>query len=215
MFVTTRRCYAQPLRAARAQAGGAPERVDVLGVLRALERAGVQYVLIGELAEVMHGSPLLPVTGTVTIVPRPGQRERISSAAAAAGGQPMSSSTTPAIEAPASFALEAYGTELVVHPAPPGTQGYDDLRRDNSSQACRLSAAPAITSQTSIVAARPGGLRCGRAPTSSRDRHSGHGATGFSFSRRRGSARPTRYVGVDRVPGRRRSGTDPRAIGRA
>jgi transcriptional regulator with XRE-family HTH domain len=123
---------AQPLRAARAQAGGAPgpERVDVLGVLRALERAGVQYVLIGELAEVMHGSPLLPVTGTVTIVPRPGQRERISSAIAAAGGQPMSSSTTPAIEAPASFALEAYGTELVVHPAPPGTQGHDDLRRD-------------------------------------------------------------------------------------
>jgi transcriptional regulator with XRE-family HTH domain len=123
---------AQPLRAARAQAGGAPgpERVDVLGVLRALERAGVQYVLIGELAEVLHGSPLLPVTGTVTIVPRAGQRERISSAIAATGGRPMSSSTTPAIDAPASFALAAYGTELVVAPAPTGTQGHDDLRRD-------------------------------------------------------------------------------------
>jgi hypothetical protein len=35
-------------------------------------------VLIGELAEVLHGSPLLPITGTVTIVPRAGQRERLT-----------------------------------------------------------------------------------------------------------------------------------------
>ncbi len=45
-------------------------------------------------------------------------------------GQPTGASTKPAIDAAASFALECYGTELVLEPAPPGTQGYDDLRRD-------------------------------------------------------------------------------------
>ena len=56
---------AQPLRTARAHAAGVPELGpgDVLGVLRALQRAGVRYVLTGELAEVLHGSPLLPITG--------------------------------------------------------------------------------------------------------------------------------------------------------
>jgi hypothetical protein len=36
----------------------APLHVDVLGVLRALDRPAVQRVLIGELAEVLHRSPL-------------------------------------------------------------------------------------------------------------------------------------------------------------
>jgi transcriptional regulator with XRE-family HTH domain len=124
---------AQPLRAARAQAAGDPEpgRGDVLGVLRALDRAGVRYVLIGELAEVVHGSPLLPVTGTVTIDPRAGQGDTITALITAAGGEPAASpsSATP-IDAPLSFSLETYGTELVLAPAPAGTQGYDDLRRD-------------------------------------------------------------------------------------
>ena len=122
---------AQPLRAARARAAGAPEpgRGTVLGVLRALQRANVGYVLIGELAEVLHGSPLLPVTGTVTIVARAGQRDNINALLTAAGGEPTASAPTT-IDAPLSFSLEAYATELVLTPAPAGTQGYDDLRRD-------------------------------------------------------------------------------------
>lgn len=125
---------AQPLRAARAQKAGlaVPPHVDVLGVLGALERAEVEFVLIGELAEVLHGSPLLPVAGSVEIVPRAGQRERLGAAIAAVGGNPAAPApaTTGVIDSPATFALEMPGTELVVHPAPPGTHGYDDLRRD-------------------------------------------------------------------------------------
>ena len=123
---------AQPLRAARARATGAAEaeHVDVLGVLRALQEAGVRYVLTGELAEVLHGSPLLPITGTVTIVARAGQRNSITALITAADGQPTASPTRTSIDAPLSFSLEAYGTELVLTPAPAGTQGYDDLRRD-------------------------------------------------------------------------------------
>jgi len=123
---------AQPMRAARARAAGAsaPTRADVLGVLGALDRAAVAYVLIGELAEVLHGSPLLPTGGTVRIVARAGQRESLTAVIAASGGRPTASSAASSIDAPAGFALEVYGVELVIAPAPAGTQGYEDLRRD-------------------------------------------------------------------------------------
>jgi transcriptional regulator with XRE-family HTH domain len=123
---------ALPLRAARAQTAGtrASAPADVLGVLRGLDHADVRYVLIGEVAEVLHGSPLLPVSGPVTIVPRAGQRERLGAAIAAAGGKPIGSIAAPAIDTAAAFTLEAHRTELVIEPAPAGTQGYDDLRRD-------------------------------------------------------------------------------------
>jgi len=123
---------AQPLRAARAPTRGAsaPASAGVLDILRALERAAVRYVLIGELAEVLQGSPLLPVTATVTIVPRAGQRERLGTAIAAAGGKPIASRAAPVIDTPARFAIEAHEAELAIEPAPHGTQGYDDLGRD-------------------------------------------------------------------------------------
>jgi hypothetical protein len=73
-------------------------------------------VLIGELAEVLHSSPLLSVTGTVTIVPGASQREPLSAAIAAAASTPIASSTTPAIDRPCRFTLEAHRTELVIAP---------------------------------------------------------------------------------------------------
>jgi transcriptional regulator with XRE-family HTH domain len=123
---------ALPLRAARAQAAGqpAPASADVPGALRALKHAGVRYVLVGELAEVLHGSPLLPLTASVAIVPQAGQRDRITDAIASAGDSAPPASTTPEIDAPVSFVLDSLGTKLDVTPAPAGTRGYDDLRRD-------------------------------------------------------------------------------------
>ena len=123
---------AQPLRAARTGATGAPPPAgtDVLAVLRVLERAGVEYVLIGELAEVAHGSPLVPVSAIVAIVPRAGQRGPLAAAIDAAGGQQAAQSATSIIDAPVCFALDTYGVELVVEPAPAGTHGYEDLLRD-------------------------------------------------------------------------------------
>lgn len=63
---------AEPMRAARALAADeAPSRpVDVVGVLRALNGGGVRYILVGEVAEALHGSPLLTIGKAVTIVPR-------------------------------------------------------------------------------------------------------------------------------------------------
>jgi transcriptional regulator with XRE-family HTH domain len=123
---------AQPLRAARAQAAGtsAPARADLAGVLRELDKAAVRHILIGELAEVLQGSPLLPIANAVTIVARAGQRDSLSAVIAVSGGQSTASSATSSIDAPARFTLEVYGAELVVAPAPAGTHGYEDLRRD-------------------------------------------------------------------------------------
>jgi transcriptional regulator with XRE-family HTH domain len=123
---------AQPLRAAQAQATGALAATppDVLGTLRALANADVEYVLVGELAEAIHGSPLLTLSSVVRIVPRSGQRERLSAAIAACGGRPTVSTAPIQIDAPAGFSLQRHGVEIVLEPAPAGTHGYDDLRRD-------------------------------------------------------------------------------------
>jgi transcriptional regulator with XRE-family HTH domain len=123
---------AQPLRAARAQGVGAPPppAVDVWGLLRALAGAAVEYVLVGEPAESLHGSPLLPVGGAVTIVPRAGQRERLEAVIAAGNGEPTGPPGMAVLDATVSFALGSYGVDLVVAPAPAGTHGYEDLRRD-------------------------------------------------------------------------------------
>lgn len=123
---------AQPLRVARAQAAGepVPPQTDVLGVLRALAGAGVEYVLVGELAETLRGSPLLPVSGRITIVPRPGQQALLAGAIAARDGQPSHASRPALLDTAVSFSLPNYATELVAMPSPPGTRGYEDLRRD-------------------------------------------------------------------------------------
>ncbi len=103
---------------------------EVISVLRTLERAVVRYVLIGELAEVLHGSPLLPIGRTVTIVPRAGEHRTLSNAITAARGRmipPTSSLIGDAVER---WHLDAFHAELVVALAPAGTQGYQDLHRD-------------------------------------------------------------------------------------
>ena len=122
---------AQPLRVARAAAErvGAPPPADAVGLLRALTDAGVRYVLVGELAEVLRGSPLLPLTATVTIVAQAGQRDTLQALIDASGGEPQPAPRV-AIDAPARWLLAGYGIELVVAPAPPGTRGYEDLNGD-------------------------------------------------------------------------------------
>lgn len=123
-------------RAARALAldAGPPTPFDVIPVLRLLDAAGVSYVLSGEIAEVLHGSPLMPTAALVTIVPRPGERERLQTAILAGGGRRMSTpSNGPEVDSPTSWLLDSCGTKLTIDPAPPGTRGYEDLNHDASN----------------------------------------------------------------------------------
>jgi transcriptional regulator with XRE-family HTH domain len=119
-------------RRARALASGAPApaTLDVLGVLHALRDANVAHVLIGEIAEVLHGSPLMPTAGVITIVPRAGERARLDMALLVVHANPLSEPPERAVDVPERWQLDTYGLELVIAPAPAGAHGYDDLRRD-------------------------------------------------------------------------------------
>ena len=119
-------------RRARALATGAPAPVplDVFGVLGALEAAKVAYVLVGKIAEVVHGSPLMPTAGVITIVPRAGERAHLDGALAATQARSLTEPSAVAVDAPERWQLAAHGLELVIAPAPAGSRGYEDLRRD-------------------------------------------------------------------------------------
>ncbi len=103
---------------------------EAMSVLRTLERAVVRYVLIGELAEVLRGSPLLPISRTVTIVPRVGEHRTLSNAITAGRGRMIPPTSSPIGDAVEHWYLDAFHAELVVMPAPAGTHGYQDLHRD-------------------------------------------------------------------------------------
>ena len=119
-------------RQARALATGAPAPapLDVLGVGGALKDAAVAYVLTGETAEILHGSPLMPTAAIITIVPRAGERAHIDQALAALQAQSLTDPSAVAIDAPERWQLPRHGLELVITPAPAGSRGYEDLRRD-------------------------------------------------------------------------------------
>ncbi len=123
---------ADRVRRARATAKerSEPAPLDVLGVLRALHVANVAHVLVGEIAEVLHGTPLIPSGGVLTIVPRAGERTHLYEALAATEARSLSEPSAVAIDTAERWQLAAHGLELLVTPAPAGSQGYEDLRRD-------------------------------------------------------------------------------------
>lgn len=121
---------AESVRAVGAHAHHQSEPPDAIGVLRTLEAAGVHYVLIGELAEVLHGSPLLPMSTTVTIVPRAGEGEALRDVLTAGRSLDAPESTKSPVNAVERWRLEEFCADLEIVPAPPGTHGYQDLRRD-------------------------------------------------------------------------------------
>jgi transcriptional regulator with XRE-family HTH domain len=103
---------------------------EVMNVLSILERAAVRYVLIGELAEILYGSPLLPISKTVTIVPRAGEHRTLSNAITAGRGHKIAPMNSPIGDTVEHWHLDAFHAELVVVNAPAGTHGYQDLHRD-------------------------------------------------------------------------------------
>lgn len=119
-------------RAARAFAQGAPAPgpLDVVGALRAVAAAGGRFVVVGEIAETLHGSPIVASSGTVTIVPRPGDRVRLVGPLLAGRGVALDEPSAAHVDAAEHWQLQAFGVELAIVPAPAGTAGYADLARD-------------------------------------------------------------------------------------
>jgi hypothetical protein len=101
----------------------ASRRFDPYGILHALADARVEFVLIGALARVLHGSDETTAGVDLTPSPRPDNLERLASALRHLGARER----RPGEDAVRTFASPA-GRILVV-PEPAGTRGYRDLRR--------------------------------------------------------------------------------------
>jgi hypothetical protein len=102
---------------------GAPEGFDPYAILHALEDARVEFVLIGALARVLHGSDETTTGVDITASPRTDNLERLDSALDHLGAQerPPAEGTVRSFESPAG--------RIIVVPEPAGTRGYRDLRR--------------------------------------------------------------------------------------
>jgi hypothetical protein len=108
-------------------------------------------VLVAEIAEVVHGSPLMPTSGVITIVPRAGERAHLDTALATMAARSLSEPSTIAIDTPEHWQLDAHGLKLVVAPAPAGSRGYADLRRDTTTTTLADGLEVPVASLTDLV----------------------------------------------------------------
>jgi hypothetical protein len=114
---------------------------DPLEILRALERHGVRYVLIGAAAARVAGAPV--VTEDVDVTPATNQEnlERLAAALRELGARLRSSAEPEGVAFPLDaemltgaemWTLTTSAGDLDLCFMPAGTRGYDDLRREAS-----------------------------------------------------------------------------------
>jgi hypothetical protein len=111
-----------------------PPKFDPYGILEALERHRVKYVLIGGFARVLQGTEEL--TRGVDVVPstRSDNLRRLDRAlrdigAQRADGQGLDPFETGMVDQSPPIELATDHGELKIVPTPEGTRGFDDLRR--------------------------------------------------------------------------------------
>jgi len=107
---------------------------DPIGILRALDRARVTYIVIGGLARVLQGTD--EVTDGVDIVPamRGENLRRLDLAMGELNAQRRDGKKDLAIAGADALELETDLGELKIVPEPAGTRGFDDLRRAASRE---------------------------------------------------------------------------------
>ncbi len=116
------------------------EPFDPMGVLAALERHRVSFVVIGGLARVIHGTG--EMTSDIDIVPstRPENLRRLSAALEEIGAD-----VPPfAIEEPTTVPTPLGELKVVLTPA--GTRGWDDLRRAANREPLGQGVRPSVAS---------------------------------------------------------------------
>lgn len=98
---------------------------DPYAILQALEDARVEFILIGALARVLHGSDEATAGVDLTPSSRQGNRERLDDALERLGA--LETSREPMTAGIRNFESPAGAIRCVETPA--GTRGYPDLRR--------------------------------------------------------------------------------------
>jgi hypothetical protein len=126
-----------------------PEPFDPIGILRALDRHRVTYVLIGALGRVVQGAE--EVTDGLDFVPstRPENIRKLGlalqdlQATPAAGGEVDLEARLGREEV---IELQSELGEMKIVPVPAGTRGYEDLRRAASREPLGSGVRPAVAS---------------------------------------------------------------------
>ena len=103
---------------------------DPLAILGALERHRIAYVLVGDLAGVLHGTDLTADTVEITPSLKPENAERLDHAL---DDLEVPEKQRAALRATTSeshsLTIPTKKGEITISAAPIGTRGYDDLRR--------------------------------------------------------------------------------------
>jgi hypothetical protein len=127
-----------------------PARFEPYAVFRALDRHGVQYVLIGGFARVLQGTEEL--TRGTDIVPstRGDNLRRLDAALRELGakhtdGRELDLADARLEDHPVIKLTTEHG-EVKVIPTPEGTRGYDDLRRAANREPLGQGVRPAVAS---------------------------------------------------------------------
>jgi transcriptional regulator with XRE-family HTH domain len=135
---------ANEVRALSRDVGHRRPAFDPLPVLAALEKARIDFILIGSLAAVLRGSPLLPLDATVAIVPAQ-QEDGLGIDEAVA---PLGATLA---DAEGRWRRPELGAELAAISRPPGTSGWLDLRRDATPVALGRGVRPLVASLADLV----------------------------------------------------------------
>lgn len=130
--------------------GEPPPRFDPYGVLQALDRHRVSYIVIGGFARVIQGTE--EITRGVDIVPstRAENLRRLDAAlreldAQAADGKDLTLDEAAVAEQTVIELMTHHG-EVKVVPEPVGTRGYDDLRRAANREPLGRGVRPSVAS---------------------------------------------------------------------
>ena len=116
---------------------------DPLEILRALERHGVRYVLIGAAAARIAGAPVVTEDLDVTPANDPENLERLATALLELGARLRTAADPEGVPFPVDaemlasadiWTLNTSAGDLDLCFAPAGTGGYDDLRREASDE---------------------------------------------------------------------------------
>jgi hypothetical protein len=116
---------------------------DPLPALAALEEARIDFVLIGSLAAVLRGSPLVPVDATIAIVPAEDRLGRVDEA--------LSPLRATRADSQGRWSVPELGADLTAIPRPPGTSGWLDLRRDATPVSLGQGVRPLVASLADLV----------------------------------------------------------------
>lgn len=113
----------------------AREPFDPWAIVGALERHRVNYVLIGALAGVLHGTD--EVTNGVDICPQMKDEniERLAAALAELDEPAAVEISADELRAQPVTAIETPAGAVQIVPVPPGSNGWDDLRRGSTREA--------------------------------------------------------------------------------